>query len=140
MVVTLISEDLKKLPDIAKQILEHSTHKKKFLFYADMGVGKTTLIKELSLHLGVSDIVSSPTFSIVNEYKTCRDRKVYHFDFYRIKSEEEALDIGIEDYFFSGHWNLIEWPENISNLLPPNSTKIEMNKNQNGTRTLNIVF
>jgi tRNA threonylcarbamoyladenosine biosynthesis protein TsaE len=104
-----------------------------------MGVGKTTLIKELSKQLGVTDVINSPTFSLVNEYEIIKD-KIYHFDFYRIKSEEEALDIGIEDYFFSGHWNLIEWPENISNLLPPNSTKIEMNKNQNGTRTLNIVF
>lgn len=117
MVVTLISEDLKKLPDIAKQILEHSTHKKKFLFYADMGVGKTTLIKELSLHLGVSDIVSSPTFSIVNEYKTCRDRKVYHFDFYRIEDEEEALDIGYEEYISSDSYCFIEWPEKIPNLI-----------------------
>ena len=117
MAVTLISEDLKELPDIAKQILEYSAPKKKFLFYADMGVGKTTLIKELSLCLGVSDIVTSPTFSIVNEYQICRDRIVYHFDFYRIEDEKEAFDIGYEEYISSDSYSFIEWPEKISNLI-----------------------
>ena len=130
--------NLQDLTYIAKEILRNVPNKT-LLFYGTMGVGKTTLIKELSKQLGVTDVINSPTFSLVNEYEIMND-KIYHFDFYRIKSEEEALDIGIEDYFFSGHWNLIEWPENISNLLPPNSIKIEMNKNQNGTRTLNIVF
>lgn len=130
--------NLQELTFVAKEILRNVPNKT-LLFYGTMGVGKTTLIKELSKQLGVTDVINSPTFSLVNEYEIIKD-KIYHFDFYRIKSEEEALDIGIEDYFFSGHWNLIEWPENISNLLPPNSTKIEMNKNQNGTRTLNIVF
>ena len=129
---------LQDLTFIAKEILRNIPNKT-LLFYGTMGVGKTTLIKELSKQLGVTDVINSPTFSLVNEYEIIND-KIYHFDFYRIKSEEEALDIGIEDYFFSGHWNLIEWPENISNLLPPNSTKIEMNKNKNGTRTLSIVF
>ena len=130
--------NLQDLTFVAKEILRNVPNKT-LLFYGTMGVGKTTLIKELSKQLGVTDVINSPTFSLVNEYEIIKG-KIYHFDFYRIKSEEEALDIGIEDYFFSGHWNLIEWPENISNLLPPNSTKIEMNKNQNGTRTLNIVF
>lgn len=130
--------NLQDLTFVVKEILRNVPNKT-LLFYGTMGVGKTTLIKELSKQLGVTDVINSPTFSLVNEYEIIKD-KIYHFDFYRIKSEEEALDIGIEDYFFSGHWNLIEWPENISNLLPPNSTKIEMNKNQNGTRTLNIVF
>ena len=130
--------NLQDITFVAKEILRNVPNKT-LLFYGTMGVGKTTLIKELSKQLGVTDVINSPTFSLVNEYEIIKD-KIYHFDFYRIKSEEEALDIGIEDYFFSGHWNLIEWPENISNLLPPNSTKIEMNKNQNGTRTLNIVF
>ena len=130
--------NLQDLTFVVKEILRNVPNKT-LLFYGTMGVGKTTLIKELSKQLGVTDVINSPTFSLVNEYEIIKD-KIYHFDFYRIKSEEEALDIGIEEYFFSGHWNLIEWPENISNLLPPNSTKIEMNKNQNGTRTLNIVF
>lgn len=126
------------LPHIAKEILLKVPNKT-LLFYVTMGVGKTTLIKEISKQLGVTDIINSPTFSLVNEYEIVND-KIYHFDFYRIKTEEEALDIGIEDYFFSEYWKLIEWPEKVSNLLPPNSTKIKMHKNKNGTRSLTIVF
>ena len=130
--------NLQDLPFVAKEILLKVSNKT-LLFYGTMGVGKTTLIKEISKQLGVTDVINSPTFSLVNEYEIAKD-KIYHFDFYRIKTEEEALDIGIEDYFFSEHWKLIEWPEKISNLLPPNSTKIEMGKNKNGTRTLNIIL
>ena len=130
---------LLNINQVAKDIIKYSEHKV-LLFHGEMGAGKTTLIKEICKELGSDDSISSPTFSIVNEYITLKNDTIYHFDFYRINSVEEAYNIGIEDYFFSGHWNLIEWPENISNLLPPNSTKIEMNKNQNGTRTLNIVF
>ena len=126
------------LPHIAKEILLKVPNKT-LLFYGTMGVGKTTLIKEISKQLGVTDIINSPTFSLVNEYEIVND-KIYHFDFYRIKTEEEALDIGIEDYFFSEYWKLIEWPEKVSNLLPPNSTKIKMHKNKNCTRSLTIVF
>lgn len=130
--------NLQDLPFVAKEILLKVSNKT-LLFYGTMGVGKTTLIKEISKQLGVTDVINSPTFSLVNEYEIAKD-KIYHFDFYRIKTEEEALDIGIEDYFFSEHWKFIEWPEKISNLLPPNSTKIEMDKNKNGTRTLNIIL
>ena len=126
MAFTLISEDLKKLPEIAKQILEQSAAKKIFLFYADMGVGKTTLIKELSLHLGVTDIVSSPTFSIVNEYKTCRDKNIYHFDFYRLEDEREAFDIGYEEYMSGDNYCFIEWPEKIPNLIEDDMMVIRM--------------
>ncbi len=130
--------NLSDLPYIAKEILLKVPNKT-LLFYGTMGVGKTTLIKEISKQLGVTDIINSPTFSLVNEYEIVND-KIYHFDFYRIKTEEEALDIGIEDYFFSEYWKLIEWPEKVSNLLPPNSTKIKMHKNKNGTRSLTLVF
>jgi tRNA threonylcarbamoyladenosine biosynthesis protein TsaE len=130
--------NLQDLPFVAKEILLKVSNKT-LLFYGTMGVGKTTLIKEISKQLGVTDVINSPTFSLVNEYEIAKD-KIYHFDFYRIKTEEEALDIGIEDYFFSEHWKLIEWPEKINNLLPTNSTKIEMVKNKNGTRTLNMVL
>lgn len=126
------------LPYIAKEILLKVPNKT-LLFYGKMGVGKTTLIKEISKQLGVTDIINSPTFSLVNEHEIVND-KIYHFDFYRIKTEEEALDIGIEEYFFSEYWKLIEWPEKVSNLLPTDSTKIKMHKNKNGTRSLTIVF
>jgi tRNA threonylcarbamoyladenosine biosynthesis protein TsaE len=129
--------NLKDLPSVVKQLLTEVPNKM-LLFYGDMGVGKTTLIKEIAKQLGVKEVINSPTFSLVNEYEI-KDDKVYHFDFYRINNEEEAMDIGIEEYFFSSYWNLIEWPQNVNNLLPANSTKIELTKNKNGSRTLSII-
>lgn len=127
---------IQELPEVAGMVLDNSTTKT-LLFYGDLGVGKTTLIKELARKIGVEDTMSSPTFSIVNEYLLPSD-KLFHFDFYRINSEEEALDIGIEDYFDSPHWKMIEWPEKISNLLPDDSVVIQLSKNQNGSRTINL--
>ena len=111
------AENLKDLEGIAKEIIAFTTPNKKFAFYGEMGVGKTTLIKALSLHLGVRDIVSSPTFSIVNEYETNTDDKIYHFDFYRIENEQEAYDMGYEEYFFSSDYCFIEWPEKVLSLI-----------------------
>ncbi|MCF6307270.1 MAG: tRNA (adenosine(37)-N6)-threonylcarbamoyltransferase complex ATPase subunit type 1 TsaE [Flavobacteriaceae bacterium] len=128
---------LQDLPKIASTILLEAQNKV-LLFYGDMGVGKTTLIKEITKQLGVNETISSPTFALVNEYEI-KDDKVYHFDFYRINNEEEALDIGIEEYFYSDHWNLIEWPEKIKSLLPKESTKLILTNNQNGSRTLKIM-
>ena len=91
-----------------------------------MGVGKTTFIKEICQQLGILDNISSPTFSLVNEYQTSKKEKVFHFDFYRIEEEEEALDIGIEEYFDSDAWCLVEWPENIENLLPLDAAQIHL--------------
>jgi len=101
-----------------------------------MGVGKTTLIKELIKQLGSLDNVSSPTFSLVNEYDSRKGEKIYHFDFYRIKSEEEALDMGIEDYLYSDIWCFIEWPEKVKNLLPLNAVEIHLTLNEDGTRNI----
>ncbi|NND62596.1 MAG: tRNA (adenosine(37)-N6)-threonylcarbamoyltransferase complex ATPase subunit type 1 TsaE [Flavobacteriaceae bacterium] len=128
---------LQELPEIAGMVLTN-TPTKTLLFYGDMGVGKTTLIKELAKKLGVQDTISSPTFSIVNEY-LLNEEKLYHFDFYRIENEEEALDIGLEDYFESDNWSFVEWPEKVENLLPGESTKIKLTKNKNGSRTLNMM-
>lgn len=116
---------LAELPEAAQTLLSYSGDMKIFLFYGEMGAGKTTLIKALCRCLGVSDTVSSPTFSIVNEYSSS-EGPVYHFDFYRLKTETEALDLGYEDYFYSGNYCFIEWPEKISNLIPPHSLKIEI--------------
>jgi len=116
---------LQDLPKIASEIIL-SAKNKTLLFYGQMGVGKTTLIKELCKSLGVLDNISSPTFSLVNEYQTANNDKVYHFDFYRIEDEEEAFDIGIEDYFDSKSWCFVEWPENIENLLPLDAVEIHL--------------
>ena len=122
---TLFAENLEQINTIAKQILEYTSPQKKFAFYGEMGVGKTTLIKALSLQLGVVDVVSSPTFSIVNEYHIDKGLKIYHFDFYRIEDEDEAYDMGYEEYFFSEAY-FIEWPEKITNLIEEDIVEIKM--------------
>lgn len=127
---------LPNLPQAAKYILENCQYKI-LLFYGEMGVGKTTLIKELAKQLGHTDWVSSPTFSLVNEYENSSG-KLYHFDFYRINNEEEALSIGVEEYLYSGEWCFIEWPEKVLNLLPKESHKIIINKNENDLRNIII--
>lgn len=126
MSLRLISDDIQHIPEIAKNILQFSNPHKKFLLYADMGVGKTTLIKELSLQLGVADVVSSPTFSIVNEYVTLKDEKVYHFDFYRLEDEKEIFDLGYEEYFFGDDYCFVEWPEKVVNLIGEDIVMIKM--------------
>ena len=116
---------LEDLASIAAEIIS-SVKNKTLLFYGEMGVGKTTFIKEICQQLGILDNISSPTFSLVNEYQTSKQEKVFHFDFYRIEEEEEALDIGIEEYFDSDAWCLVEWPENIENLLPLDAAQIHL--------------
>ncbi len=103
-----------------------------------MGVGKTTLIKEIVKQLGIDEISSSPSFSIVNEYHS-QQNVVYHFDFYRIEDIAEAYDIGVEDYFYSGNYIFIEWPEKINELLPESANSIYIMKNINGSRTLKLM-
>lgn len=129
---------LDKLQAIAQNVIDN-VNSKTLLFYGDMGVGKTTLIKEIALLLGVTDVTSSPTFSLVNEYQG-RNSKVFHFDFYRINSEEEVYDIGIEDYFYQNAWSLVEWPEKIPNIIPEDAVTIQLNENPDGSRTLDIVI
>ncbi|EAR11947.1 putative ATPase/GTPase [Polaribacter irgensii 23-P] len=111
---------------------------KTLLFYGEMGVGKTTLIKEICKQLKVTDAISSPTYSLVNEYQTSKGETVFHFDFYRITNEIEALDMGIEDYLDNNHWCLIEWPQNIENLLPITAVKIHLTLLESGQRNIQI--
>jgi tRNA threonylcarbamoyladenosine biosynthesis protein TsaE len=112
-----IDVGLNDLPEVAKAIIQLSQKHKLLAFYGQMGAGKTTLIKQICLQLGVMQEVSSPTFALVNEYETNNQQIVYHFDFYRIKNLEEVYDIGYEDYFYSNNLCLMEWPENIEQLL-----------------------
>ncbi|MFY0604383.1 MAG: tRNA (adenosine(37)-N6)-threonylcarbamoyltransferase complex ATPase subunit type 1 TsaE [Flavobacteriaceae bacterium] len=128
---------LESISDIAKEVLDNAKHKT-ILFYGEMGVGKTTLIKELCLCLGVDDITHSPTFSLVNEYHGNKNNSIFHFDFYRINNEEEVYDIGIEDYLYSNNWCFIEWPENIKNLLPLDSTEIQLSLIDSGARKIQL--
>ena len=124
IVVNCVSE----LERASTSLLELINDKTIVCFYGAMGVGKTTFIKEICKKLGVVDVVSSPTFSIINEYLTENDESVYHFDFYRIEKEEEAFDIGYEEYFYQGNLCLIEWPEKISSIIPENIMKVQITR------------
>lgn len=114
-----------QLPGIASQLIAFAGTNHIFIFHGDMGAGKTTFIKALGEHLGIRDAITSPTFSIVNEYNGATG-KVYHFDFYRLKNQDEALDMGYEEYFYSGNYCFIEWPEKIPDMLPPNYISVQI--------------
>ena len=113
-----------------------NSSKKNFLFYAEMGAGKTTLIKEIIKQLGVTDTVNSPTFSLVNEYLSDKKELIYHFDFYRIDDEKEAFNMGMEDYFYKNAWCFIEWPQNVENLLPLDTISIHLEIVDENTRRI----
>lgn len=128
---------LDQIQEVAEQIIA-SNPNKIILFNGEMGVGKTTLIKQLCKSLGITDATSSPTFSLVNEYQIPNGKKVYHFDFYRIKQETEALDMGVDDYLYSGNWCFIEWSEKIANLLPEEYSTVNIELLADGKRKLEL--
>ena len=136
MSLKFIIKQEEELCAVAKMILK-KYNSKVFLFYGEMGVGKTSFIKKFCKELGVSDVVSSPTFSIVNQYSNVNDEIIYHFDFYRTEKKEEVFDIGYEEYLFSSSYCFIEWPEKIEDLLPTNYLKINMKLDDNN-RIINI--
>ncbi|MBU2996192.1 tRNA (adenosine(37)-N6)-threonylcarbamoyltransferase complex ATPase subunit type 1 TsaE [Cellulophaga baltica] len=128
-----------QLTDIAKDIIA-SVSTKKLCFHGEMGAGKTTLIKALVKELGCSGEVSSPTFGIVNEYEKDNGELLgYHFDFYRLNNENEALDFGIEDYLHSDNWLFMEWPEKINNLIPENTTNVFLKIIDQNIREISIL-
>lgn len=129
---------LDKLDEVAKYLIKECTDETIWVFDGEMGAGKTTLIKTLCSLWSVEDVVSSPTFSIVNEYKTSSDKSIYHFDFYRIDDEAEAEDIGVDTYFYSGDKCLIEWASKIPNLIPEKFVVIEISVVDESTRLLQI--
>lgn len=123
-----------QLSEVAQEILDQNPNKI-ILFNGEMGAGKTTLIKQLCKILGVKDATSSPTFSLVNEYQADQGL-IYHFDCYRLKSEIEALDMGIDEYLYSGHWCFIEWAEKIENLIPEQHSIVNITILEDGQRQL----
>ncbi|MCB9012706.1 MAG: tRNA (adenosine(37)-N6)-threonylcarbamoyltransferase complex ATPase subunit type 1 TsaE [Bacteroidales bacterium] len=127
-----------KLAPAAKKFLELLGNRKVVAFFGEMGAGKTTFIKAICNELGVDDGVSSPTFALVYEYHTSDRQLVYHFDFYRINKASELFDLGYEDYFYSGQYCFIEWPEKASHLIPPDALKVHFNVLPDGKRLLKI--
>jgi tRNA threonylcarbamoyladenosine biosynthesis protein TsaE len=128
-------KNISELKGLAEELIQFAGDDKIFLFYGDMGAGKTTFIKSFCEALGTKENVTSPTFSIVNEYQVT-GAKIYHFDFYRLKKQDEALDMGYEEYFYSGNYCFIEWPEKIPDLLPQHYIRIEIRVLSNNERSL----
>ncbi len=132
-------QSLDQIHDAARQFVAAMGDNTVFAFYGKMGAGKTTFIKALCEELGVSDVITSPTFAIVNEYRSDEGGElIYHFDFYRIKKLEEVYDMGYEDYFYSGALCFIEWPELVEELLPGNAVKVTIEEVENGARRLTL--
>ena len=131
---TLTIKSLDELNPAAQSFADAIGERRVFAFYGAMGTGKTTFIRAVCEALGVNEPVTSPTFSIVNEYKTAAGAKVFHFDFYRIRRLEEAYDIGFEDYLYSGDLCFIEWPELVEELLPADAVEVRITADDDGTR------
>ena len=132
--IHITSQD--ELPDVAEAVIEALGRRTVVALRGEMGAGKTTLIREIAAQLGATDTVTSPTFAIVNQYKGKGNRRIHHFDFYRINKPEEAYDFGYEDYFYSGALCFIEWPEKIEDLLPGDCANIIITENEDGSRSV----
>ena len=136
--------DLGSIREAARQFIAQIGEHKVFAFYGSMGAGKTTFVKAICEELGVEDVITSPTFAVINEYSLSTLHSplstniIYHFDFYRIKKLEEVYDMGYEDYFYSGALCFIEWPELIEELLPEDAVKVSITENADGTRTVSL--
>ncbi|MBQ9386720.1 MAG: tRNA (adenosine(37)-N6)-threonylcarbamoyltransferase complex ATPase subunit type 1 TsaE [Bacteroidaceae bacterium] len=137
--MTITIKDLDHIEEAAREFIGQMGDDTVFAFYGKMGAGKTTFIKALCKLLGVEDEVNSPTFAIINEYRSETTAElIYHFDFYRIKKLEEVYDLGYEDYFYSGALCFIEWPELVEELLPLDAKKVTITENGDGSRTINL--
>lgn len=133
------AKHIKDLSSIAKRLIDEFSGERIFAFYGKMGAGKTTFIQSVCKALGSGDTVTSPTFALINEYKTGDRQSVFHFDFYRIKNLEEVFDLGYEDYLYSGSYCLIEWPELIEPLLPENIIKVKIEVAEDGSRNISAM-
>ena len=135
----IIIKDMEHIAEAAKEFVAAIGDHRVFAFYGHMGAGKTTFIKAICEELGVEDVITSPTFAIVNEYEASSSSlPIYHFDFYRIKKLEEVYDMGYEDYFYSGALCFIEWPELIEELLPTDAVKVSIDEQENGSRLVSF--
>lgn len=140
MLTILTIRNLHSIRFTAKQFVTHlkNNPEKVYCFYGKMGAGKTTFIKAICEEMGVQETVNSPTFSIVNEYEAKDGEIIYHFDCYRINKVQEALDLGAEEYLYSGNYCFIEWPENIDAILPDNAVSVEIEEVEDGLRMVTI--
>ncbi len=136
MIITI--NTVEQITEAAQEFIEAMGNRKIFAFYGKMGVGKTTFIKAVCESLGVTDVINSPTFAIVNEYLDEHEMPIYHFDFYRIKKAEEVFDIGFEDYVSSGSLCLMEWPELVEEYLPEETVKVHLEERDDGSRTITM--
>ena len=127
---------LKSLDSAAKKLITAFPDQRIFAFYGKMGAGKTTFIQAICRYLGSSDNITSPSFALINEYRTTSSQSIYHMDFYRIKTLEEVFDLGYEDYFYSGQYCMIEWPEKIETILPEIYVKVKIETEENDERLL----
>jgi tRNA threonylcarbamoyladenosine biosynthesis protein TsaE len=135
----ILIKDKKHLTGAARELLKHSCDKKIFAFYGTMGAGKTTFIKAICEVLGAADIVSSPTFTLVNEYRTTAGEALYHIDFYRIKKLEEVFDFGVEEYLTGESYCFMEWPELIEEILPSGTVRVRISVDETEQRTLSVL-
>ena len=129
--------DIDHIREAAREFIEHIGDRRVFAFYGKMGAGKTTFVKAICEELGVDDVITSPTFAIINEY-SLPSNSIYHFDFYRIKKLEEVYDMGYEDYFYSGALCFIEWPELIEDILPDDAVRVSIAEQEDGSRVVSF--
>ena len=142
---SIIIKDIEHIRETAREFIDHMGEARVFAFYGKMGAGKTTFVKAICEELGVQDIITSPTFAIINEYSIdkvqsskFKVQSIYHFDFYRIKKLEEVYDMGYEDYFYSGALCFIEWPELIEEILPDDAVRVSISEQEDGSRLVSF--
>ena len=143
--ITIKIQDIDHIREAAREFIEHIGEHRVFAFYGKMGAGKTTFVKAICEELGVDDVITSPTFAIINEYSIdkvqsskFKVQSIYHFDFYRIKKLEEVYDMGYEDYFYSGALCFIEWPELIEDILPDDAVRVSIAEQEDGSRIVSF--
>lgn len=135
---TIYINNISEIQESAKDFLSHFPKPSVIAFFGEMGAGKTTFIKAICQELGVIDTVNSPTFAIINEYEVEQGKNLYHFDLYRMEKPEEVVDIGFEDYLYSGNWCFIEWPEIAESYFPENLVRVKIEEIENGRRKISI--